>query len=111
MDSSGILRLDSDRFTSLLGGKGLETAPDGDKMGAVDPYERAMEGEPPANTLEPELPCWDNGRIDSRLNQEPVEVTDSPESSRIEAAGAEFPCPDRSDSRLREVFEAEGCEF
>lgn len=71
--------------------------PDGDRIGAEDPWEKAMECvSGPA--LDRRLPCCESGRNDRRLIQEPLDDTESRESS---AVGATVPSAWRTNDCLR----------
>jgi len=63
------------RFTSLLGAVCDGPVP-GSRIGAPEPYEKVRDGES-GPKLDLGLPCWDNGRMDSRRIHESLEDTES----------------------------------
>lgn len=63
-------------MTSLFGGSGGGAAPSDGRMGAEEPWEKAIECvSGPA--LDRRLPCCESGRRDRRLIQELLEETES----------------------------------
>lgn len=71
---------DGERFTSLLGDKGMAAVFGLDRIGADEVYDWAMEGESgPTLDLDLTLPWRDNGRrrIESLLIQDPFDETES----------------------------------
>ena len=67
--------LDGVRLTSLFGVGGGPTGCRGERIGAPDPYEKAIDVES-GPTLERGLPCCDSGRIESLRIQELVDETE-----------------------------------
>ncbi len=72
------------RLTSLLRGCCGGTA-EGDSMGAAEPCEKVTDGESRA-TLDRGLPCCDSGRMDRRRIHEPLDESESRETSDMGGA-------------------------
>jgi len=71
-------------------------------MGAPEPCENVTEGES-SMTLERGLPCCERGRMDNRLIQEPLDDTESRETSDM-GGGAQSPACRMNECRLAEAL-------
>lgn len=88
--------VDVTRFTNLFGGICAGTQSEGPSIGAADPYEKVKDEES-GPRLDLGLPCWDKGRMESRLIQDPREDMESRGTSDI---GGGTPSPGRINEAL-----------
>jgi hypothetical protein len=100
-------RIEAVLLTSLLGGRGGAAMPVGDRIGALEPWEKVKDCES-GPRLDLGLPCWDRGRIESLRIHELLDEIESLFSAIIGPAPS--PCL-RNECLLPGGLDEANCEL